>query len=398
MHDVAIVGAGPGGLFTAKLLASRGFDVAVFEEHASSGTPVHCTGVLAAEAFDEFELEPSAVLNPLRRVRFVPPGGRWIEYVSPAIEAVAIDRLLFDRQIEATARAAGAALVTGGRVADIDVLPDRVRLRFADGRTTQARACVLACGANYALQRRLGLGLPLLHLRSAQLEVPAATPRDVEVHFGRHVAPNGFAWAVPVKREDGWCARIGLMCDGNGGAYFDRFFRALAPRWGLATSPVQPRRKLLPLAPLARTYADRVLAVGDAAGIVKATTGGGIYYSLLTARVASEVLEAGLHGNQLQAASLGTYQARWRQALGAELDAQLELRQLGHELTDGDMDAFFDLAHTNGVMPLLRQTARFNQHRQLIRALFRHPPARRVLFRRLTSRSVLVDAAYDHLA
>jgi geranylgeranyl reductase family protein len=397
MHDVAIVGAGPGGLFTAKLMASRGFDVAVFEEHSSSGTPVHCTGVLASEAFDEFGLDRSAVLNPLQRVRFVPPGGRWIDYATGDVQAVAIDRLRFDRQIEVQARAAGAALVTGQRVAHVDLAPDRVRLRFADGQMAQARTCVLACGANYSLQRRLGLGLPLLHVRSAQLEVPAAAPQDVEVHFGRRVAPNGFAWAVPVKRESGWCARIGLMCDGNAGAHFDRFFETLAPRWGLEDAG-QPRRKLLPLAPLGRTYADRVLAVGDAAGIVKATTGGGIYYSLLTARVASDVLEAGLCRNHLQAAALATYQVRWRQAIGDELDAQLELRQLAHELTDADMDAFFDLAHTNGVMPLLRQTARFNQHRQLIRALFRHPPARQVLFRRLTSRPVLNDAAYDRLA
>jgi hypothetical protein len=34
-------------------------------------------------------------------------------------------------------------------------------------------------------------------------------------------------------------------------------------------------------------------------------------------------------------------------------------------------------------MPLIRRTARFNYHRDLILALFRHPPARKILFRRL---------------
>ena len=47
MHDIAIVGGGPGGLYAAVQLARRGFDVAVLEEHASAGEPVHCTGVLA---------------------------------------------------------------------------------------------------------------------------------------------------------------------------------------------------------------------------------------------------------------------------------------------------------------------------------------------------------------
>ena len=45
--------------------------------------------------------------------------------------------------------------------------------------------------------------------------------------------------------------------------------------------------------------------------------------------------------------------------------------------------AFFDLARTDGVMPIVRETARFNQHRGLILALLRHPPVRRVFFGRL---------------
>jgi flavin-dependent dehydrogenase len=140
---------------------------------------------------------------------------------------------------------------------------------------------------------------------------------------------------------------------------------------------------MLPLAPIPRTYADRLLAIGDAAGIVKATTGGGIYYSIVSATLASEVLARALKTNRLDAAALATYERLWRERLGAEIEAQLELRAIAHRMDDRDIEALFELARTDGIMPIVRRTARFNHHRALIVALFRHPPARRVLFDRL---------------
>ena len=41
--------------------------------------------------------------------------------------------------------------------------------------------------------------------------------------------------------------------------------------------------------------------------------------------------------------------------------------------------------YTSKILPLVRQTARFNRHRDFILALLRHQPARRALFGRLAS-------------
>jgi flavin-dependent dehydrogenase len=141
--------------------------------------------------------------------------------------------------------------------------------------------------------------------------------------------------------------------------------------------------KILPLAPIERTYATRLLAVGDAAGLAKPTTGGGIYYSLFSASIAAEIGSRALTRDRLDAASLAEYETRWRARLDREFAAQRALRRAAVAMTDSDIDALFDLAQTDGVMPLVRKTARFNEHRHLIRALFNHPPARRILFRAL---------------
>jgi digeranylgeranylglycerophospholipid reductase len=386
MHDVAVVGGGPGGLYVAQLLASANVDVALFEEHATSGDPVHCTGVIAREAFDEFTLPREAVLNPLQTVRFFSPSGRTVEHTTPGVEALAIDRLVFDRRLAASASLAGAAITAGQRVTDLRLDRAGVRLTLGDGSIRAARMCVLACGANYTLQRRLGLGMPSVFAQSAQLEVAVARLHDVEVYFGRSVARNGFAWAVPIQRPSGTFARIGLMCDGDAAEPFRRFLAHIGERWRVAAleqAMSAPRRKMLPLAPIARTFGDRLLAIGDAAGIVKATTGGGIFYSLVSAAAAARVLVPALRRDTLGARVLQAYEGAWRARLGEEIDAQLQLRRVAHRLTDHHMDALFELARTDGIMPIVRQTARFNQHRSLILALFRHPPARRVLFDRL---------------
>jgi len=384
MRDVAIVGGGPGGLHAAALLARAGLDVVVYEEHASSGTPVHCTGVLASDAFDEFGLDRSSILNPLRTARFFSPGAQSISYTTGRIEAVAVDRVVFDQRLFEAAQAAGASIALGHRVEDVSVDPHAVTLRFKDGSEARARMCVLACGANYVIQRRLGLGMPSMYLQSAQVEVPAARAGDVEVHFGRDVAPNGFAWAVPIRRGDRWFARVGLMCERDSAQFFRAFFERLTVSWQLdASAAVEPRQKLLPLAPIAATSMDRLLAVGDAAGLVKATTGGGIYYSVLSAELAASAIAYAFKRNCFDQATLARYDRAWQRRLGAEIRAQLQLRELAHRLEDPDIEAFFDLARTDGVMPIVRETARFNQHRTLILALLRHPPARRILLGRL---------------
>lgn len=391
VHDVIVVGGGPAGLRAAALLRAQGWDVVLFEEHDEPGQPVHCTGVLASEAFDELDIPRNPRLNSLSTVHFFGPSGAMVSYTTPEVEALVVDRRLLDHELHLAAVAAGVKVVTGARVTDVATTPGGVVVSVAGAPDAHARACILASGANYVLQRRLGMGMPAVFLQSAQVECAAAALDSVEVHFGQQVAPHGFAWVVPVRRPQATTARIGLMCDGHAAKHFRTFVGRVAERWGLdrmsdGELPVAPRLKMLPLAPLRKTYADRILAVGDAAGLVKATTGGGIYYSLISATFAADVLGDALGRNKLAAEDLAAYQRAWRKRLGPELEAQLSLRLLANRFTDEEIDELFDLAQTDGIMPIVRRTARFNRHRDVIVALFRHPPARRLFFRRLQGR------------
>jgi geranylgeranyl reductase family protein len=388
MLDVAIVGGGPGGMAAARSLAAAGWSVTVFEEHQEIGTPVHCTGVLAEDVIAALNLPAEAVLNPLSTVRFIAPAGHSFDYTTTTTEAVVIDRAVFDDALGRRAEQAGAAIVRGCRVIGIDVAFGRARLTFAEGEPVSARSVILACGANYTFQKRLGLGIPSTFLQSAQLELPAEQLGDVEIHFGSEIAPKGFAWAVPVKRSYGSFVRIGVMADSEPAECFSRMLARVRDRWSVAVpDSAGPRRRMLPLGSVRRTYAERVLAVGDAAGLVKPTTGGGIYYSVVSGEIAAEVLGARLAVDDLSAAAMREYEQRWRMRFQSEFSAQLALRFVAQRMRDADIDALFTLAITDGILPLVRQTARFNRHRDFILALLRHQPARRALFGRLARSS-----------
>jgi flavin-dependent dehydrogenase len=140
-----------------------------------------------------------------------------------------------------------------------------------------------------------------------------------------------------------------------------------------------PRLKMLPLGPVSRTYTNRLVAVGDAAGLVKPTTGGGIYYSLISGQLAAQTLDDALRADDLRDTRLRRYEQEWRARLGAEIRIGLAFRTLTSRMSDRAIDAVVELARVDGLIPMLRQTADFNWHRQSALALLRHAQFRKIL-------------------
>ena len=392
VRDVVVVGAGPAGSIAASHLAANGHDVALLEEHATVGQPVHCTGLLGDDAFPEFNLPSSLVLARVDAARFRGAAGQSFSVGSGRVRAAIIDRAALDQHLANRAVEAGATLMTDTRVETIQVTPHGVSVKTPDGRVVEARSCVLACGANYRFHRALGLGRPEMFLQSAQLDLPFPEAQGIEVQFGRDVAPNGFAWLVPFARNGEHRARVGVMTQTRAGERFSAFLRSAFLRTGEVPDQVpQPRRKMLPLAPISRTYGDRVVAVGDAAGLVKPTTGGGIYYGMLSGGFAAEVLDDALRRDRLDEQSLRRYETMWRQQLGQEIKVGQAFRRVAETLSDESIDALIDLGRENGVVPILERTASFNWHRKAALALLGHPSFRKIVFKTWTTWSGRVD-------
>ena len=385
MIDVAIVGGGPAGLLSASLIAEAGLEVLLLEDHDDIGAPTHCTGIASLEIAEFVKIPDEMILGGVTRARLVAPGGghadtRWDGFGKERL--FVLDRAAFDRSLAERATRSGASVLTGSRVDDIEVTRERVTLQ-ASGRHIEARACVLACGVSYAFQRRLGLGLPGQLIHTAQVEVDADPSEGVEIYFGRSTAPDGFVWAVPIVRERRPRLKLGVMARGNAAEHLRAFLQRPDVRARLHEEPGDPIRRLLPLKPLPRTYTERLLAVGDAGGFTKPTTGGGIFYSLLTASLAAETLLEAFQAGRFDEAILAGYERAWNDRLGQELRVADWLRGRLTRLTDVEIDRLIAAAASNDVQALVQHTARFNWHRDVIVALLRQPTIGALLARSL---------------
>jgi geranylgeranyl reductase family protein len=382
VHDVIVVGAGPAGLFAALRLASGGHDVLVLEEHGTIGAPTHCTGVVSSEVQELYKVPDDVVLHRPTSCLVASPHGTIAEFRSPGEEIAVLDRAAFDRTLAAEARRAGATVVTGVRVEDVRVGRAAVEVSTAR-RAYLARAVVLACGVAYRFHRRMGFGRPAALLHTAQVELDAAPADALEVHLGRQVAPEGFAWLVPVRREGRPRVKAGVLLRGDARARLRAFLRSprVAARAGVIPDDMVLR--LLPVAPPRRTYGARMLLVGDAAGLTKPITGGGIFYSLLSASLAAETLEDALAADDLGVRRLSRYEARWRQRLGRELRTGIWFRHLLANFTDRELDAFVRAIDSDDLRAVIDNTARFNWHRAVVLALVRQPGIKSILLRSL---------------
>jgi len=380
MLDVVVVGGGPAGLYSALLLAEEGFDVAVLEDHERLGAPIHCTGIVSDELSDLFKVSESLVLNRPTACLIHSSAGRVFPFSSNGERIAVIDRGEFDRELGAAAQRAGVDIRTGFRVERLRLEPRSMQIEGTGG-VLSARVCILACGVGYGLPRQLGLELPSLFLHSAQLEVDTSEVRPmVELYLGREVAPEGFGWTVPVSRGEQPRMKIGVVARGDAEQRLAGLLATPGVSRRLVSVPGIPLRRLLPLAPASRTYGHRVLTVGDAAGLTKPTTGGGIFYGLLSGLLAAETLTGALRRDRLAAGDLRAYEGRWRARLGPDLWISSSVRRLFARLTDRDLEKLLEALASEDVQRVIQHTARFNWHGGLIRALLGQPGMKSTLF------------------
>jgi len=374
LPDAIVIGGGPVGSYVAGKLAGMGHEVVVLERHKQPGEQVCCTGIVSQKCITSFAIEEDIILRKANSAKLFSPSGILIRLWREQTQACIIDRAALDVALAGRAQDKGARYLPNSLVRNLQVGDDRVRVeavRQGERLNLEARAVVIATGFGSTLVEKLGLGRVGDFVRGAQAEVETRGVDEVEAYFGREIAPGFFAWLVPTLPSR---ALVGLLSRRSPKLYLRRLMSSLKAQGKIAWDKAQVSYGGIPLKPLARTYGDRLLVVGDAAGQVKPTTGGGIYHGLLCADIAADTLHQALKGDNLSGKTLANYQRRWRKKLGRELEIGYYARKFYERLSDRQVDRIFDLIKSHGIDQALLQAEdlSFDGHGEAIMRLIGH--------------------------
>jgi menaquinone-9 beta-reductase len=342
--DAVIVGGGPAGAAAAARLAAGGFTTILVDRSAfprdkvcgdfvgpAALTELADLGVAGTKAFRATNKIRDGALHidgdklvgrPLPQVDGLPPYGR------------VIPRLQLDAWVLDAARRAGATVLDGHKVTAIEQAPGAVTVQghsAAGPWQLRTRLLLGADGSNSTVARALRGSPPPSHDRILAVRAyfdDVGGPADQgDIYFCSDSFP-GYCWLFP---DGGARANVGVGMLHSTYPHTSRNLRELLLRLIAEDTAMRHRLRgarmdgkvlgcpLTTYNPRLPLVGDRVMLVGDAAGLINPLNGEGIQYALQSARWAADVAAGRLSSDRLDAASLQSYQRRVHASLRTDM-------------------------------------------------------------------------------
>lgn len=387
--DVVIVGAGPVGGRAAALLAERGIRVLMLEEHAEIGRPFQCAGLVTPSAMRVVAAEHT-VLEEVDGALIHGPSGTLVPVGTEGVlRTYVVCRKQFDRYVVQQGMEAGAELWLESKPVAAEVTDRGVDLTIDRNGTPWTVSCKLLIGADGAhswTRRYFKMGRPKELMIGFQTEIVGYEGRDrwLEMYSGSAIAPGFFAWVIP----SGFGShRIGLWstADRLNGRSIESCYQDLMdhPLWKERFRDVNEVARYcgpVPSGMVKRPVKDRVLLLGDAAGMAKPTTGGGIGPGFHQIQCILDELVHAVENDTLSESELKAITKKPWDAMKREQDKARALRNLlVSDCDDATLDKHFNAFAHPDTLAIINEIGDIEKPVPLGMALLKQVPAFRPL-------------------
>ncbi|MEM3841630.1 MAG: NAD(P)/FAD-dependent oxidoreductase [Candidatus Micrarchaeaceae archaeon] len=338
--EVYIVGGGTSGLILARELGKRGISATVFESDKKIGSKSDkASGILSASGLKRLGIGfSSSIVNELYGALFY-AGKKKLHVRSNKLQAYVLDRVRLAEICAHEAKEAGANIVTGKKV-DKETL-DRL--------SENGSIIVGADGALSAVARWKGFpdtAQRILTFKEVYENSNYESSDEVSLFFSKRFSDGFFGWAAPYgnsvvelgvgTRSGSWNSKIAIERMKS---------EHVVHRFIEGAKLSSAKASIIPIGTRKYTAKDNVLLVGDAAGQVKATTGGGIIFGGACAIVAADAIEK----NIAKGTPLEIYDKMWRALYGMDLYMHRALYSYYSKSSDKGIEMALWLADILGV-------------------------------------------------
>jgi geranylgeranyl reductase len=361
MKPILVVGASVGGATAAHTLAEAGVPVILLERDLSWVKP--CGGALPPVAFREFDIPRSLISRKVFKTQIHSPSERRAEIEVAGLEKGEDDyvamtcREELDPFLRRRAVESGAELVEG-RLLDLNVESDGVVATYRSRADRRARKLdvevVIGADGAYSTTAK-ALGLPRLP-RCIAIQERMTLPPDkmarweetADLYLGHEVSPDLYAWVFPKADH----VAVGCGAGPGNTAEARRLLANLKERIApqLAGGEVfMEEAHALPMHPRPHIAFERVMLIGDAAGLVVGTSGEGIYWAMKSGHQAAMTLLETMP--DVSEAALRLYEKRWWKAYGTMYRFLRWLQKWGYS-SERQMEVFTDMCRNRDVQQL----------------------------------------------
>ncbi|MCQ5340877.1 MAG: NAD(P)/FAD-dependent oxidoreductase [Candidatus Methanomethylicia archaeon] len=280
--EVLVVGGGPSGLVAAREASIYGVDVTLIEEDKEIGKPDHCAGLVSINGLEKILGNyENVILNKIKNVRIISPMGKIFEINLGKYKAAVIDREKFDLELMKRAEKIGVKILTN----------------TCFNSSLKYKIMINAEGVKARICKKFGLEIPK-SIPAIQYDIEVKNYENdlVEIYLGKW-SPKFFIWTVP--RDD--CIRVGTASYdiSNPLRLIQRFIEKNPHFRNKEVLRIRKKLygKIVISGPVSNSSKNNIISVGDAAGFVKPTTGGGIVFGCYTAKIAGKIAALSIINN-----------------------------------------------------------------------------------------------------